>query len=195
MNHHLEDKLLIERVLRGDSRAFGTLIRNTERLVAQIVMKMVPVVQDRRDLALEIYLRVHNQLPEFLFQCKLATWVARIAYTSCLSWIEKKEPLFGICFHHRHSDCGDFLCRGSGCRNEVENRLNQKELAGIFIKEIHLLSPNGQTLLFLFHNERMNYEEIAQITGLPMGTVRSFLFRTRRTLKENLLMKCKKETF
>lgn len=86
------DKYLVDRVLRGDNRAFETVIRNTENLVAQIVCKMVPVCEDRKDLAQDIYLKAFHHLGGFKFQSKLSTWIAQIAYNSCLSWLERKNP-------------------------------------------------------------------------------------------------------
>ena len=95
MNQHIgnnpTDKHLVDRVLRGDTRAFGTIIKNTEGLVAQIVFKMIPVVEDRKDLAQDIYLKIFHNLAGFKFQSKLSTWIAQITYNACLSWIEKKK--------------------------------------------------------------------------------------------------------
>jgi RNA polymerase sigma-70 factor (ECF subfamily) len=77
--------------------------------------------------------------------------------------------------------------------NESENRILQKELTSILIKEIVKLPVLYQTLITLFHHESVSYEELSQITGLPVGTVKSYLFRARKMLKENLLSKYKKE--
>ncbi len=85
------DKHLVDRVLRGDTRAFGIIIKNTENLVAQIVFKLIPGAEDRKDLAQDIYMKAFHNLPGFKFQSKLSTWIAQIAYNSCLSWIEKKK--------------------------------------------------------------------------------------------------------
>ncbi|HEY4965525.1 MAG TPA: sigma factor-like helix-turn-helix DNA-binding protein, partial [Puia sp.] len=63
----------------------------------------------------------------------------------------------------------------------------------ILRKEIDKLPLIYQTLITLFHHESMSYEELAQVTGLPEGTVKSHLFRARKMLKENLLSKYKKE--
>jgi len=85
------DKHLVDRVLRGDNCAFGIIIKNTENLVAQILFKLVSVAEDRKDLAQDIYMKVFRNLAGFKFQSKLSTWIAQIAYNSCLSWIEKKK--------------------------------------------------------------------------------------------------------
>lgn len=181
--------------MRGDTRAFGNIIKSTENLVAQIVFKLIPVPEDRKDIAQDIYLKVFHNLPGFKFQSKLSTWVARIAYNSCLSWIEKKKPvlpgnLYDDDIYKASNDSG---YNGSSTHNESESRLFQKDLSGILSKEMDGLPAVYRTLITLYHHESMSYEELSQITGLPSGTVKSYLFRARKMLKENLLAKYKKE--
>src|SRR5690348_15612938 len=86
-----DDKLLVHRTLGGDARAFGIIVKNTEKLVAQIVYKMIPVEEDRKDLAQDIYLKAYKRLNTFKFQAKLSTWIAQIAYNTCYDWLEKKK--------------------------------------------------------------------------------------------------------
>jgi RNA polymerase sigma-70 factor (ECF subfamily) len=190
------DKHLVDRVLRGDTRAFSTIIKNTENLVAQIVFKMIPVVEDRKDLAQDIYLKTFQNLGGFKFQSKLSTWIARIAYNACLSWIEKKKPILTGNLHEGeawHTLSTESLHNHSVVSSESESQVFQKELTGILRKEISGLPVIYQTLITLFHHESMTYEELTQITGLPEGTVKSHLFRARKMLKESLLSKYKKE--
>jgi RNA polymerase sigma-70 factor (ECF subfamily) len=71
--------------------------------------------------------------------------------------------------------------------------IETREMAAILQREIERLSPLYKTLITLYHNEDQSYADIAQITGLPEGTVKSYLFRARKMLKDNLLLKYKKE--
>jgi RNA polymerase sigma factor (sigma-70 family) len=190
------DKHLVDRVLRGDTRAFGIIIKNTENLVAQIVFKMIHIAEDRKDLAQDIYMKAFHNLAGFKFQSKLSTWIAQIAYNSCLSWIEKKKLVLPGNLHEDEEMFGTTEARvynnmSDGIRSE--NLLSQKELSGILHKEIEKLPAIYQTLITLFHHESMSYDELCQITGLPEGTVKSSLFRARKMLKENLLSKYQKE--
>ena len=185
------DKLLVDRVLRGDTRAFGIIINNTEALVAQIVFKFIPVAEDRKDLVQDVYLKVFHSLPGFKFKSKLSTWIAQITYNACLSWVEKKKLVLTGNLHIEDDDpeSGETMTFIS----DSEYRLSQKELSGILQKEIEQLPPTYQTLVILFHQESMSYDELAQITGLPEGTVKSSLYRARKMLKENLMLKYQKE--
>jgi RNA polymerase sigma-70 factor (ECF subfamily) len=192
---HPEDKELINRILRGDTRAFGTVIKNTEVLVAQIVVKMIPVAEDRKDIVQDIYLKTFHSLSGFKFQSKLSTWIARITYNTCLSWIEKKKLVLRGNLHEEDEHpaqmetSNNYFAKSS----EFESGLFRKELSCILQREINSLPLVYQTLIILFHQESMSYEELMQITGLPEGTIKSSLFRARKMLKENLLSKYKKE--
>jgi RNA polymerase sigma-70 factor (ECF subfamily) len=77
--------------------------------------------------------------------------------------------------------------------NETENALFHKELSEILKTEIGRLSVLYRTLITLYHNEELSYAEIAQITDLPEGTVKNYLFRARKILRENILLTYKKE--
>ncbi len=194
----LLEKSLVEDVLRGKTGSFEKIIKNTEALTAQIVFKMIPNAEDRKDIAQDIYLKVFNKLSSFRFQSKLSTWIAQISYNTCLTYLEKKKLIFP---DKINSDCEsnddvlELLSARStnSSKNETEINISKKEISIILKSEIKNLSPVYKTLITLYHNEELSYEEITQITGLPEGTVKSYLFRARKTLKENLLAKYKKE--
>ncbi|MGU3376390.1 RNA polymerase sigma factor [Chryseobacterium sp. M5A1_1a] len=85
------ERYLLEKVLDGDHSAFSIIIRNTEKLVAQIVFKMISNTEDRKDISQDIYLKTFKNLKQFKFQSKLSTWIGQIAYNTCLNYLEKKK--------------------------------------------------------------------------------------------------------
>jgi RNA polymerase sigma factor (sigma-70 family) len=187
------DRQLVDPVLGGDIPAFGEIISMTEGLVAQIVCKLISNEEDRKDIVQDIYLKVFHHLKGFRFQSKLSTWVAQIAYNTCSSQLQKRRLLL-----HVLPDFGmDGEGPGSGRQHtvraveETDGSILKKELAGILQAEIGRLPPLYQTLVGLYHQEELTYQEIARITGLPEGTVKSYLFRARKMLKEKLLSKYK----
>lgn len=193
--HNFTDRTLVEKVLRGDTRAFGTIVGDTEKLVAQIVFKMIPNAEDRKDLAQDIYIKAYKKLSGFKFESRLSTWIARIGYNTCLDYLRKKKlapdgpvyPREG----EREGDHTDHLTGPVGMR--VDTLLQQKDLSSLLKMETEKLPPVYKTLIGLYHTEDLSYDEIGQITGLPEGTVKSYLFRARRTLRNNLMEKYKKE--
>lgn len=194
--HNLSDKHLVEKVLGGDTQAFRFIIRNTERLVAQIVFRMISNPEDRKDLAQDIYLKVYNKLAGFRFQSKLSTWIAQVSYNTCFDYLQKKKLILpgNIEGSETMDDDTGFLKNDMiMVSTETNVMIGRKELSGILKTEIEKLSPVFSTLIILYHQEELSYEEIGQITGLPDGTIKSYLFRARKKLKENLLATYKKE--
>jgi RNA polymerase sigma factor (sigma-70 family) len=199
MSHHFDhdqpDKHLVNLVLLGDHAAFAIIIRKTERLVTQIVYKMIPLVEDRKDIAQDIYLKVFNNLAGFRFQCKLSTWVAQIAYNTCGHFLEKKKLVLLTI----PEESADYLQDMPGDKrieneaNPIESAVFRKDLQKVIESGIETLPLLYQTLIVLYHQEEMPYEEITLVTGLPVGTIKSYLFRARKKLREAILKQYKKE--
>jgi len=191
------DKELVQQVLDGNLHAYTRLIRHTERLVAQIVFKMISNPEDRKDIAQDIYLKIHRKLPSFSFQSKLTTWVAQVSYNTCLDYLRKKKLLLpgdGPEGNEAEDEgwFADKFFAGSPAV-AVDTMIHKKEVAAILKTAISKLPPVYNTLISLYHQEEMSYEEIGQITGLPDGTVKNYLFRARKMLKNELLVTYKKD--
>jgi RNA polymerase sigma-70 factor (ECF subfamily) len=191
-----EDQLLVEKVLRGDTGSFAVIIKKTERLVAQIIFKMITFPEDRKDLAQEVYLKVYKNLKGFQFQSRLTTWIAQITYNACINHLRKKKLVLvddGAMMESENEVIETLQNKWHAGRNDSEAFLFNKELAQILQAEIEKLPPIYKTLITLFHNEELSYIEIVEITGLSEGTLKSYLFRARKKLRENILLHYKKE--
>ncbi len=186
---------LVEMVLKGNTTSFKYIIANTQGLVIQIVYKMINNQQDREDLIQEVYLKVYNKLSSFRFNSKLSTWIGRIAYNTCINYLEKKKiPILDLNVDHE-SDRQEVINGSSsnGLANFTEDEIFRKERTLILQLEVEKLPPIYRTVVTLFHMEELNYKEISKITNLPLGTLKSYLFRARKQLKENILINYKIE--
>jgi RNA polymerase sigma-70 factor (ECF subfamily) len=197
-DNNLTDYRLIETVQKGNAPAFGEIIKRTEKLVAQILFKMISNPDDRKDLAQDIYLKAFKNLAGFRFEAKLSTWIAQISYNTCINHLQKKklvildqEQLYGDAIRD-DANMGS-MPPADDSFYETEQLLRRKELTGILNAEIDKLSPLYKTLITLYHQEGFSYAEMASVTSLPEGTVKNYLFRARKALKENLLNAYKKE--
>ena len=170
-------------MLCGDTRAFAAIVRNTEALVAQIVFRMIKNDEDRKDLAQEIYLKAYRYLPGFRFDAKLSTWIAQIAYNTCINYLQKKRLLLP----------GEPEDTALPENEATAASLSRKQLATILRHQLEKLPPVYQTLISLYHQQDCSYNEITRITGLPEGTVKNYLFRARKALRDSLLLQYKKE--
>lgn len=191
----LTDQELVKKILEGNAQIFKIVISNTQGLVISIIYKMIKHPEDRKDLLQEVYLKVYSKLAGFKFNAKLSTWIGTITYHTCLNYLEKKKiPILeGIDKKEKgswESIENKFI---ANTENQPEDYLFQKERFEILDLEIERLPPLYKTLITLYHKEELSYKEIGVITGLAEGTLKSYLYRARKQLKDNLLAKYKKE--
>lgn len=172
----------VECILAGDPNSFKQLVKDHERLVGQVVFRMVTNRTDREDICQDVFIKVYQNLAGFRFDSKVSTWIARIAFTTCLNYLEKKKlPLYDDCSPEGKSidDC-------IGKSADPEGWTNTRQASIRVCEEIDQLPVIYGTILSLFHLQDMTYAEISSILSLPDGTVKSYLFRARKMLKERL---------
>ncbi|ATL47133.1 RNA polymerase subunit sigma-24 [Chitinophaga caeni] len=205
LQEHLPpDHELVARVLQGEQQAFEIIMRASAGLVAHVVYRLISKVEDREDLTQDIYLKVYRQLPRFEFRSRLNTWIGRIAYTTCLNYLKKKKLLLigaGTYEDGNGDGAGDdgasWLAKnyfeGMGNSENPEKRLLGKEIEFYINDSLEQLQPLQQLLIVLHHQQEMGIQEIAGIVEMPEGTVKSHLFRARKSMKSFLVKKLKKD--
>ncbi len=180
---------MVAQILSGRTDEFETLIERYKKLVAHIVFKMVTIEADREDVCQEVFVKVYQKLGSFKFESKLSTWIATIAYNTSLNYLEKKRvPLVDDLMPEENG-----LERLAAEDFSPEDDTDRRNLSEVLIEEIDKLPVQYGTILVLYHLEEMPYRDIAEITGMPDGTVKSHLFRARKLLKDRLLAKYKME--
>ncbi|MBU8935006.1 MAG: sigma-70 family RNA polymerase sigma factor [candidate division Zixibacteria bacterium] len=181
------DRVLIAEILAGNQAAFQTFVSAYQKLVAHVVFRMVKNDCDREDLCQDVFLKAYRNLDGFQFACKVSTWLARIAHNTCMNYIEKKKvPLLSDLRPDTGRDPIDEIPRQG---RSPEQFAEGRDLDQRIRDEVDLLPPQYGILVVLYHLEQMSYEEIADITSQPLGTVKSYLYRARKMLKESLLEK------
>jgi RNA polymerase sigma factor (sigma-70 family) len=167
----VDDRALVSRVLAGDTQAFRALIKKHERLVAHMVGRLVKQEEDREEICQDVFMKVYEKLGGFSFQSQLSTWIATIAYRHGINYLRKKK-----------------LITTEFPENEpvisVEPAFDEQDLENYLLKLIDMLQPQYKVVLTLYHLEQKNYAEIGEITGMPEGTVKNYLFRARQLLKD-----------
>ena len=178
----VDDATLIRRIQAGDRHAFRWLIKSHERLVYGVVWKIVRNQADAEDISQEVFLKVHEKLGTFHQESKLSTWIAKIAYNQALSHLRTRDIL------HNSVDVEDEAFREqiTGEGTSPAQQLETRELKTLVHNAIEQLPQPYRTLIDLFHIQEMSYAEIVEISDLPEGTVKSYLFRGRKLLKDAL---------
>lgn len=171
----IDDKALVSRVLSGDMQAFRALIKKHERLVAHMVGRLVKTEEDREELCQDVFMKVYEKIGDFSFQSQLSTWIATIAYRHAINHLRKKKIVVAELMEH------DNLVFVS---DEKADDLAEQDVEEYLVKLIDSLPVQYKVVITLFHLEHKNYAEIGEITGMPEGTVKNYLFRARQLLKD-----------
>ena len=181
----MDEKGLLKRINGGDQEAFRTLVDAYKGLVAHIVFRMVPSKADVEDLCQDVFIKVYTSLPGFKFHSKLSTWIARITYNTCLNYLGKKKPVLA----GDNNPEENFWDNIPGEHPDPGELSAGKDVFDILHREIEAMPVKYRIVLTLYHLEEMSYKEITSITLLPEGTVKSYLFRGRKYLKDRLTKK------
>jgi RNA polymerase sigma-70 factor (ECF subfamily) len=176
----MDDRALVSQVLSGDRMAFKQLIKQHERLVAHMVARLIDHKEDREELCQDVFLRVYEKLGEFNFQSKLSTWVATIAYRHGVNYLRKKKIEISD-IPEEKSFTAHFISD-----EDPQEKLEDNEMNALVLKLIDQLPVQYKMVLTLYHVDQLNYQEIENVTGMPEGTVKNYLFRARYLLKEKV---------
>jgi len=182
-----DDRKLVARVLTGDLQAFMLLIKQHERLVSHMIGRLIKNGEDREELCQDVFLRVHEKLGEFTFQSKLSTWIATIAWRHAINHLRKQKMFY--------TDLPDEETFTRKFIEEVnpESVTVERDLDEFVLKLVDELPPQYKIVLTLYHVDGMSYPEIGEVTQMPEGTVKNYLFRARNLLKEKVKMYLGKE--
>ncbi|TMH05432.1 MAG: RNA polymerase sigma factor RpoE [Betaproteobacteria bacterium] len=184
------DALLIERIKRGDMRAFEMLVVKYQRRIERLIARMVRDSDLVPDIAQETFIRAYRAIPQFRGDSAFYTWLYRIAVnTAKKALVElKRDPLVTeSALAGRDSDD-----ETSRVENELSDgatpdaMLASKEIAATVNAAIEALSDDLRQAITLREIEGLSYEEIAEVMKCPIGTVRSRIFRAREAIAERL---------
>ena len=174
------DRELVDAVLANRPGAFERLVREHQGLCWHIIQRMVRNPEDARELCQDTFLRVHQCLHQYRYESALKSWIGRIAYTIALPHLQHKRiPLVD------HGGDGDdyALVENIGDGFDLEAACADEETRRHLHTAIEQLPPLQRTLLTLYYLEETTIPEIARITGLASGTIKSHLFRSRLRLR------------
>lgn len=178
-----DDVQLVQASQQGDQEAFAVLVQRHQRHIFNLSWRMLQDDEDAGEITQEIFLAAWQGLPAFRGEARFSTWLHRIAYRCCLQQLERRKRERSL-----HSAIqAEQLLEGVHQEKQVEDILEQRDQQAIVREQLELLPARYRIVLILRHFQEMTYEEIADILSLPVGTVKTHLFRARNLLKERLL--------
>ena len=180
-----DDRALVAAVLAPAPGAFERLVREYQGLCWHIIHRMVRHPDDASELCQEAFLRVHQRLHQFRHESALKSWIGQVAYSVAKRHLERlRIPLAELSPVEQEE--GLSLLEQIGDGFDLEAACADAQVQGVLNAAIETLPPLQRTLLTLYHLDELPIAEIATVTGLAEGTIKSHLFRTRKRLRELL---------
>jgi RNA polymerase sigma-70 factor (ECF subfamily) len=184
------DFLLVERVQRGDVKAFEMLVVKYQRRIERLIGRMVRDKDLVEDIAQETFIRAYRAMANFRFESAFYTWLYRIAVNTAKKFLLelKRDPTVS----ESYLKSGDEDDETSRTENEPSDSgtpdalLASKEIAEAVHAAVEALSEDLRQAIVLREIEGLSYEEIAETMNCPIGTVRSRIFRAREAIASRL---------
>lgn len=174
---------LVRRSCQGDQDAFAVLVRNHQRRAFTLAYRMLNDYEEAAEAVQEAFLAAWQGLHTFRGDARFSTWLYRVVYHCCLRVLEQRRrdsrDLDAATAQAEHRAA---LESGQEIQTLVTDRERQKTIQ----QAIQELPSKYRAVLILRHLQELTYEEMAQALSLPVGTIKTHLFRARNLLKERL---------
>lgn len=177
------DKNFVKKLKSGDKKAFEELFIEYKNMVYTIVDRMIYNKDKVEDITADIFLKIYKNIYQFDERSKLSTWMYRIAYNHCLDYISKlkKDPLAS---YKPLDNIGGRLPDVEQSTPEELVLKGEKEKALYAI--VDSLPEKYRMVVNFYYFEGTSYKDISEIMGVPIGTVKTYLFRAKLWLKKKL---------
>jgi RNA polymerase sigma-70 factor, ECF subfamily len=166
-----------------DERAYAELMTKYRDAIFFMMLKMVKNNDDADDLTIEAFGKAFNRLHQYTPNYAFSTWLFRIATNNCIDFIRKKKMVtFSIDKEFGDEEGGGVTFEIRDERLDPEERFIRKQKIRIMREIVEHLKPRYKNLIVLRYFRELSYDEIAEETELPIGTVKAQLFRAREQL-------------
>ncbi|OCQ51708.1 ECF RNA polymerase sigma-E factor [Photorhabdus australis subsp. thailandensis] len=185
MSEQLTDQMLVERVQKGDQKAFNLLVVRYQHKVASLVSRYIPQ-GDVPDVAQEAFIKAYRALASFRGDSAFYTWLYRIAVNTAKNYLVsqgRRPPSTDLDV----SDVENY--EASNALKEIsnpENLMLSEELRQMVFRTIESLPEDLRMAITLRELDGLSYEEIAVVMDCPVGTVRSRIFRAREAIDDKI---------
>lgn len=181
------DRELVAIAVTGFDNSFEELVRRYQRPISAYVYRMVGNYESALDLTQEIFIKVYNSLSRYRAEFKFSTWIYKIAHNAAVDHLRRSSTREQSLVAGTEGDSFDLLIESSSLTPEQESE--RKERRGEIESVVRALPANYRELVILRHSQDLSYEEIVEVTGLPLGTVKNRLFRAREMMRQQFVDK------
>ena len=171
-----KDKKVVRLVLEGDTEAFGELVAKYRKRIRALGYSFFHNESDVEDFVQDVFVKVFNALSSFRWESSFSTWITRIAYNMACNAVNRKKEYTSF--------TGDLEIPVEG-RGPEELHLREATRQAV-LSSIENLPHKYHVCLDMYFFYDMTYGEISEVTGFPVNTVKSHVFRAKKILRENL---------
>jgi RNA polymerase sigma-70 factor, ECF subfamily len=178
------DEELVARSIRGDNESFNQLILRWERPIYALAYRTIGREEDARDVCQETFLRAFRALPGFRGQAKFSSWLYRIALNLCRDWMRRErrvpvvQPPEGV-------DLMDLAAEAEPSES-IEDLVARKDLTALVERVMERLPEEQRTAIILKEYHGLTFQEIADVVGCPLSTVKTRLYQGLTVLRREL---------
>jgi RNA polymerase sigma-70 factor (ECF subfamily) len=177
------ETLWIAQARMGNTHAFGELVRTYQDFVYHLALRTLCDAEEAQDATQEVFLRAWRGLPGFRGDSKFSTWLYQITVHLCYNRRPRLRRDLATVSLEGALDVGlDVAAAGKLPPHVIEDRQQRTLLQ----QQVDALPPEYRLLISLRYQQELSYEEIAQVTQMPLGTVKTGLFRAKALLKKAL---------
>jgi len=180
------DKRLVERVKRGDKRAFDVLVLKYQHRIANLITRYVRDQDEVLDVTQEVFVKAYRAMDKFRGDAQFYTWLYRIAINTAKNFLvarSRRPPDTDIDVDEREfSEQSVVISEGSN----PEEQLSGEQLERVLQRALEALPEELRIALMLREFDGLSYDEIAHVMDCPVGTVRSRIFRGRESIEKSI---------
>jgi RNA polymerase sigma-70 factor (ECF subfamily) len=185
------DEELVAKSIGGDSDSFNELVLRWERPIYALAYRTIGREEDARDVCQETFLRAFRALPGFRGQAKFSSWLYRIALNLCRDWMrrERRSPTV------QAPEDVDLIEMAAAAEpsESIEDLVARKDLTQVVERAMAFLPEEQRTAIILKEYHGLTFQEIAELVGCPLSTVKTRLYQGLAVLRRQLAATEKKE--
>jgi RNA polymerase sigma-70 factor (ECF subfamily) len=178
----LTDVELIEKAIRGREDGFEELVRRYQRPITGYVYRMLNNYDVSLDVTQEVFIKVYNSLEKYSSEYKFSTWLYRIAHNAAIDYM-RRNSVSQQSLEAENAD-GTYQLQLESPQPTPEQERERSEWRTEIETVVKCLPVVYRELILLRHTQDLSYDEIAEVTNLPLGTVKNRLFRAREMMRE-----------
>ncbi len=178
------DEELVALATGGDADSFNQLVQRWERPIYALAYRVIGRQEEARDVCQETFLRAYRSLPGFKGEAKFSSWVYRIALNLCRDWMRKQKRT-PVVQAPEGMDITELAGEG-GPVESIEDLVGRKRLSAVVGEAMSRLPEEQRTAIILKEYHGMTFQEIADLQGCPLSTVKTRLYQGLTVLRREL---------